>query len=176
VTFSPEGKTLAGAIMQEIMKWNGVQGHHGMEDVSSSSSQVMEIHTAAAASTQRRCNARPAHFIFVSSPLPLLETCPLYCSPHSLKHSALRTQFIAAMWASNASRLALLTCPNRAPFACTLFPSFSFLSHANLTSSTADSWRRTSTARLVRVRATADLDSGAGAVEVEEPVKIDRVS
>lgn len=74
--------------------------------------------------------------------------------------------------------MAFLTCPNRAACACTLSPSVSFLSHANSASSSAtfEPWRRHTRTRLVRVMSTADVDSSAGAVEVEEPVKIDRVS
>ena len=99
------------------------------------------------------------------------------CTLHSFlaRRCAPTTQFVAAMWASNVSRLALLSCPNRAACACALSPSVSFLSQANLAAN-AGSWRRASSARLVRVAATADLESGTEAVEVEEPAKIDRVS
>ncbi|KAG0613250.1 hypothetical protein M758_6G087900 [Ceratodon purpureus] len=77
------------------------------------------------------------------------------------------------MWASNASRLALLTCPGRprAACACTLSPSVSF--HNSVS---GDSWRRSRSVRLVRVTATADLDSGAGAVEVDETAKVEETA
>lgn len=129
---------------------------------------------------QRRRKNTSAHLLF-----PVLLELFFFCR----RRRRLRSFYIltsgatqgirnsAAMWASNAT-LALLTCPNRAACACTLSPSVSFLSHANSASSSFELWRRTGTpaVRLVRVMNTADLDSGTGAVEVEEPVKIDRVS
>lgn len=96
--------------------------------------------------------------------------------PHSSPVATQSSCNSAAMWASSAT-MALLTCPNRAACACTLSPSVSFLSHANSASSSAafEPWRRTRT-RLVRVMSTADVDSSAGAVEVEGLVTIDQVS